>query len=65
MNQYEEQIIRKNMQKIIKGVDSHNNNGGETLIYGATAEREDIVEVMKEFITKTEDGWGKDVTILQ
>lgn len=77
MEKYEEQIIRQNMQQIVGGVDAKipegwgcavlifpfNNDGG-TLLYGATAEREDIVNVMKEFIVKTENNWGKDITIL-
>lgn len=36
------------------------NNVGKELMYVANANREDIVKVMKEWITKTENNFGND-----
>lgn len=66
-------IIGK-MQQIIEGVDyqipkgwgcavlvfPYNAENGICL-YGATAERDDVVKVMEEFIEESEDNWGTDI----
>lgn len=67
------ELIKRRMKHMIKSVDDQlpdgwgfvvlafpfNSSGGE-LIYGSNANRDDVVNCMKEFIVKTENTYGND-----
>ena len=68
-----DEIVKQRMNKIAKCVDGllpinygfivlafGFKNEGKELIYASNANREDVVKVMKEFITKTEENYGND-----
>ena len=73
MPENKDEIVKQRMNKISKCVDGllpinygfivlafGFKNEGKELIYASNANREDVVKVMKEFITKTEENYGND-----
>lgn len=75
MENNKDELVKNRMQKIAKCVDgllpnnygfvvlafSFEDNDTKKLMYASNSNREDIVNVMKEWINKTENSFGKDI----
>lgn len=73
MEENQDEIVKKRMQKIAKCVDGllpnkygfvvlafGFNSIGEEIMYASNANRQDIIKVMKEWIEKTENNYAND-----